>query len=433
MRRVAGSKAASTQMVTLKKEIKIKGRISVRGPSLEERLRRTLRSESIADKYPRLIKESWSSQNCRPASEYSCGSGDWAQWICPNHPKHPIYLAKINVRVRSHIDNTAAQCCPVCQHGVNYSEPADLADSLKAMIVPSKNCNDTDIKRLKVDSRQTVEWNCSAPGCDKKFSARVNAMAKDETGCPRCYSGERLNLREPQENRTAVSFFEHAKNSGFDLRSLPSLYKFWWKCPSAASHRFYERFEDMLNESGVMDCRTCHPKDRVNLEELSPRLMAEYSHDLNEGHSPDNLKLSSRLHWNCSQGHSYIARLSDRLNAGVGCQYCRYGLEQRLNSLAGHPEHARCFDESKNGIKPETVKATGQSAREHKYFWCCSKCSNGWQETVYNFLLQTNVFCPACRRVLRRSACRNSSDNLGGSSIVRRQSLSRKPTRQHGK
>lgn len=379
-------------MARIKKEIQRRSRHAVKGPSLAETLRLKTHAPTLLECYPRLVEKYFSELNNYGADEVTPGSGIRMRWICPNVPSHPTYEVPVNIRVRSWLDKTEAQCCPACSKSASRQQPEKLPPEFKARIVPSRTCPRSEFPYLNTKSRKTCHFTCKE--CGAKYSAVLSAEWKKEAGCPRCHPGPRVNLND---YRQALTFFNHSKNVGFDLKKFPSTLKTWCRCPENHQHQLYEAFEELVDGADEIVCRSCTQSDWVDLSK-APVLAAQFDARKNEGHDPSNLRLSARYHWSCTRGHSFVARLDDRMEEDKGCPYCALGTEPPKAVLSMYIAHASCFDEHTNGMKAEQVKACGRLARTKRYSWKCSKCSGVWQETVYSFLRQSTVACFHCRK-----------------------------------
>ena len=378
-----------------------KSRISVKGPSLAETLRLKIHRPSIAELFPTLIEKYWAEQNVRNPSEITPGSGIHTYWICPNSPSHPIYSIATLSRVRSWLEKTESQCCPRCKSSDFTKAVEALPGWFLSMLIPSKNCGRSEFKYLTTFSRKTVLVRC--PDCSKPYSAVIGALWAGDVSCPTCYTGPRIDLREVENKEgmsfhNATAFFNHGKNQGVDLRRFPLQLKVWWTCPSYRTHNFYATLREVCNEKEEVFCKTCHPVDRVDLSAEAPQLVREFCLQLNEGHKIDFLKRNGIYYWNCSNGHGYKRKLSERLADDRGCPVCIAGALINERTLACYSGHALCFDEQRNGVKASGLQACGRKARSQKWWWNCQYCLGSWQETQYSFLRQSNTACPGCRK-----------------------------------
>lgn len=380
-------------MPRIKREIRSRSKHAVKGPSLAETLRLKTHTPTLLECYPLLVEKYFSELNNYGPDEVTPGSGIRMRWICPNVPSHPTYEVPVNIRVRSWLDKAEAQCCPACSKVTYKQQAQQLTPAFKTRLVPSRTCPRSEFPYLNSKSRKTCHFTCEH--CGLKYSAVLASEWKMEAGCPRCHPGLRIDLNDFKQ---ALPFFNHSKNVGFDLRKLPTSLKVWWRCTENHQHQVYEAFEEIVDEAEQIVCNACNPRDWVDLSKESPALASQFDARKNEGHDLSRLKGSARYHWKCTRGHSFVARLADRITEDKGCPYCSLGTEPPKVVLSMYTDHARCFDEQRNGVKADQVKACGRSARTRRYSWNCVKCSTSWQETVYSFLRQSIVGCLQCRK-----------------------------------
>ena len=379
-------------MSRIKKEFRSRSRHAVKGPSLAETLRLKTHTPTLLECYPVLVEKYFSELNNYGPEEVTPGSGIRMRWICPNVPSHPTYEVPVNIRVTSWLDKTEAQCCPACSRSVFRQQPEKLSTRFKSRIIPSRTCPRSEFPYLNTKSRKTCHFTC--PKCSCKYSAVLAVEWKNEAGCPKCHPGPKIDLNEYKET---LVFFDLRKNVGFDLKQFPVSLKVWWRCPANQQHQLYEAFEDIANDAGLISCKSCNPQDRVELRREFPELFAQFDVGRNEGHDQDDLKRSARYHWLCSEGHSFVSRLTDRIEADKGCPYCALGAKPPKPVLSLYTVHASCFDEQRNATKAALVKSCGRAARTTRYWWTCADCAASWQETVYSFLRQSIAKCPASR------------------------------------
>lgn len=130
-----------------------------------------------------------------------------------------------------------------------------------------------------------------------------------------------------------------------------------------------------------------------------PNLLEEWDYEKNTI-SPNEVSYGSTkmIHWKCSKGHSWTARVNDRTNHESKCPFC-----SNRKVLAGYndletlyPEIAAEWDYEKNKETPKEVL----SSCNEKVFWIC-KLGHSYSAYIYNRTLNSNG-CPYCagRKVL---------------------------------
>jgi len=127
--------------------------------------------------------------------------------------------------------------------------------------------------------------------------------------------------------------------------------------------------------------------------------MLEWDTERNGSVSPMMSKGSHRqVWWICSNGHRWQARVYTR-NSGCGCPYCSGRLaSQEHNLLKCHPEIAKQWHPTKNGILTPNTTTRGSKL---KVWWKCEK-GHEWKAHVYS-RTSTGCGCPVCAEGFRVS------------------------------
>ena len=112
----------------------------------------------------------------------------------------------------------------------------------------------------------------------------------------------------------------------------------------------------------------------------NPRLLTEWDYEKNGGLRPEDCEgnLQRFVWWKCASGHSWQARIRDRIN-GSGCPYDCVKRKADFKSLASvRPDLIAEWDYTGNDhLSPEDV-----SAYSHiKVKWRCNK-GHSWKATV---------------------------------------------------
>lgn len=125
-----------------------------------------------------------------------------------------------------------------------------------------------------------------------------------------------------------------------------------------------------------------------------PEFVKEWDFKKNGSYTPDNVTYGSdkKIWWKCSKGHSYIARVGNRVFGKTGCPYCSHNkVLVGYNDLQTiNPELAKQWHPTKNeGILPIDVLPCGK----YKYWWQCKK-GHSWQARLYD--RSNGSGCPYC-------------------------------------
>ena len=111
---------------------------------------------------------------------------------------------------------------------------------------------------------------------------------------------------------------------------------------------------------------------------------------------------AKRVWWKCDKGHSYLARVSNRVDLRRGCPVCSNKIiVPGINDLATtNPDLLYEWDYSKNTIKPTELS----SGTSKKIWWKCSKCGFEW-------IISPNT------RTTKKSGCPQCADSRKGVSF----------------
>ena len=132
-------------------------------------------------------------------------------------------------------------------------------------------------------------------------------------------------------------------------------------------------------------------------------LMKEWDYEKNDPLLLDPTKIGLKSHkkvwWKCSNGHSWLAMISNRSTHGRSCPYCSHQLpipgETDFASL--YPSLVKEWHPTKNGeLKPDEV----MPGTHKKVWWICAK-GHEWKAEIKS--RTTGVGCPYCanKKVLK--------------------------------
>lgn len=135
-------------------------------------------------------------------------------------------------------------------------------------------------------------------------------------------------------------------------------------------------------------------KKKKSLKQTHPQLVLEWDYEKNTDITPEKVTYGSdeKIWWKCAKGHSYKARIGNRVFGGTGCPYCSNNkILQGYNDLqTTDPELAKEWHPTKNGnLKPSDVFKGGK----YKYWWICSE-GHSFQKRLYEKKLGNG--CPYC-------------------------------------
>ncbi len=246
-------------------------------------------------------------------------------------------------------------------------------------------------------SRQKVWWRCEK---GHSWQAAIFSRANG-AGCPVC--ANRVII--PGENDLATlrpeiaAQWDGEKNAPLTPREVAVGHakKVWWRCEKGHSWAAPVKTRTGRN----MGCPICS-NYRVlpgynDLATRNPAVAAQWDGEKNGGLTPRDVVAETvrTVWWKCAAGHSWRARVYDRVNHGAGCPVCsNRRVQAGENDLATtHPELARQWHPALNGaLEPRDV--TYGAAR--KVWWLCPQ-GHAWRASV---AARTNAKrptgCPVC-------------------------------------
>ncbi len=196
-----------------------------------------------------------------------------------------------------------------------------------------------------------------------------------------------------KNNPILLEEFDFEKNTNVDISSITMGMnsRFWWKCKQG------HRWQASPNNRQRTGCPVCAGKQVLrgfnDLESQNPDIAAEWDVEKNDKLPSDVTAKSSQLAWwKCEKGHSWQARISNRVSLGRGCPYCsNQKILPGYNDLVTiHPELSEEWDYKKNDIAPNTVGA----GSTYKAWWKCNRFGHSWQAEIKDRVHGNG--CPFC-------------------------------------
>lgn len=145
-------------------------------------------------------------------------------------------------------------------------------------------------------------------------------------------------------------------------------------------------------------CPYCSGRKKIpgvnDFATLHPDIARQWDDKKNKTSLPNDMSSSShkKVWWVCSKGHSYSARIDNRVNLNRGCPYCsgRNAISGRNDLKTINPDLAEQWDYKKNGkLLPQYVSPYSNK----KVWWKCSK-GHQWKATVGS--RHQGSKCPYC-------------------------------------
>lgn len=196
-----------------------------------------------------------------------------------------------------------------------------------------------------------------------------------------------------------LSEWDHAQNGDVTPESVSSGSgkSYFWRCNQG--HTWSAPLNSRTNPGIQSGCPYCAGKKpilgKTDLASQKPTLAAEWANDLNEGLLPADVTVLSnkKVWWRCSLGHTWQARVADRVMYDNNCPYCANRMVLTgFNDLATvAPELAAEWNYEKNGDRtPENTLFGSRS-----YAWWKCALGHEWRATI-DSRYQKKCGCPYC-------------------------------------
>lgn len=250
---------------------------------------------------------------------------------------------------------------------------------------------------LSYGSTRSVFWKCQMGHTWK--SSLNGRTSKEDNICPYC-----ANRRVWQGfndlatvNCEIVKEWDYEKNTILPTEVMEHSNKsVFWKCSRGHSYKAKISERTKKKATGCPYCANQKVLSGYNdLQTMYPELAKEYCEEKNII-AKENIygRSTKKVWWICSRGHSFEARISDRVR-GNGCPYCA-----GKKVLFGYNDLQTCFpkiaeewDFSRNSnlhCSPDTI--TAGSTKE--VWWKCKK-GHSWKRRI-EVRARLKTGCPYC-------------------------------------
>lgn len=370
--------------------------------SIESKLKKYIRGQSVAEECPSLIEE-WSSKNFYGPDLFGPGSGHRIIWTCEfghTYIRPVLYRTRILRQVETKADRSVLQRgsdknngCLVCSGRIPiYKDSLDARHPDIAQEWHRFRNGGKSPREIHDNSNLLAFWRCQR--CGHTFRMRVSSRtdAQEPQGCPACCEASRTNLVHTPE---AYEQFDVSElNHGLDPSALPETHPAFWRCQEKG-HLTYESFCE--RKSRGFKCLIC-------FSTASRRYLSDYPELINQLVSIDGVQMEPSLiragshknaTWRCDIGpdHVWDMAIFQRTLNNEGCPFCGNKRLSVTNSLANFPDVWREFHPFKNGL----LIADAIIARTRQIcWWLCAVCKHEWQRQVY-LRTQHNSKCPRCK------------------------------------
>ena len=212
--------------------------------------------------------------------------------------------------------------CPYCtgkKAAPGENDLDTLSPALAAEWHKSKNYMLTPAD-VKPSSKRLVWWQCEK-GHEWTASPK---MRMNGAGCPICAKGEKTPPSLADSDPALAAQWHPTKNGALTPKDLTigSSQRVWWQCENG--HEWRTTVSDRV---GGQRCPMCSGKKidpgKNELSSVCPELALEWAEENGSLRPTDVTYTSSkRVWWKCSSGHSYRAKVKDRVNKVASCPYC---------------------------------------------------------------------------------------------------------------
>ena len=250
-------------------------------------------------------------------------------------------------------------------------------------------------------SKKKMWWRCKQ---GHVWDASITSRSGGKVGCPVC-SGHRILLgyNDLWTKRPEIAAeWDTEKNGSLtpNMVGMGSYQYVWWKCPQGHSYRARVCMRTRKKGSG---CPYCSRKVLIpgvnDPTVLYPKIAGQWDKEKNLPQKLETLTSTSvyRGWWRCEKGHSYKARVIDRIYNKQGCPFCAgKKAYPGYNDLATHrPDLAKeWYMELNAPLTPEMV-TLGSGKR---VWWRC-QFGHVWKAAIFNRVGRANrtgTGCPIC-------------------------------------
>lgn len=256
-------------------------------------------------------------------------------------------------------------------------------------------------------SHKKMWWRCKQ---GHSWQAAVNSRAVENCACPFC-SGHRIlagcnDLRTKRPDLAAEWDMEKNAPLTPDMVGTGSAKKVWWTCPAGHSYRSSISGRTRERASGCPYCGKVVIVPGINDPKTrNPKIAAQWDAEKNVPVKMEDLLNTStyRAWWICERGHSFRARVIDRIYNKTGCPYCAgKKAYPGFNDLASQmPELAKEWDAELNAPLTAEMVTLGSGRR---VWWRCHE-GHVWRAAIFN-RARNGTGCPECRKTRKKRRIR---------------------------
>lgn len=346
----------------------------------------TEKENSIARRYPELLREWHTTKNGHLKPEYiSYGSNKRLWWKC----------SRCGYEWQSPVASRArGSKCPVCTGNIVVAGKNDLCTTHPELVKEwnyGKN-KDTLPQNYSAGSSKYVWWLCSR--CGYEWQATISNRTRSRN-CPRCIGKvtaqeESLAIISPY---LATQWYAPGNKELSPYDVLPhSDKRVWWQC--TLGHVWQAAVSSRVRGNGCPYCGNKIVLPGYNdLATTHPVLLQEWDYSKNMI-QPTQIFAGSnkKVYWICSKGHSWQAVVANRAR-GNGCPYCagKRTIKGENDLATKAPLLSAEWHPNKNKeLTPQDVTV----GSNRKVWWQCASCGFEWQAIVWSRYKGRG--CPRC-------------------------------------
>ena len=225
--------------------------------------------------------------------------------------------------------------CPYCSHNIVLPGFNDLESQHPEVAAEWSERNLPLLPSMVTAyTNQKVWWKCDK---GHEWKALVSTRSYGSK-CPYC-SGISLlkgfNDFATKQPLLASEWSEKNLPLTPDMVNEKSTKNVWWRC-NTCGYEWKAQVKSRIK--GVM-CPVCSDRAVLagfnDLGTTDPIIMREWDLEKNQGCSPDEVSRYSlrSVWWKCSKGHSWKAKIRDRVIDGMGCRVCDQQFHELLLQL----------------------------------------------------------------------------------------------------
>ena len=351
-------------------------------------MRKPQPKRSLVDVAPHLLMEWDTTINKNAPSDYSAGTIEKVGWVC-RHCQH-----KWMSSVRNRVNGSG---CPLC---AKLGPPSERLDVRYPHLLSEwdENMNGIPFGQVARTNSKRFHWICSS---GHEYVMGVKHRIKSGS-CPICQG------KLPEQNVNTLNITHPVIASEWDYEQNHSLLpndvtanssvKVYWLCKNG--HTWMAPVSQRTKRN--TKCPVCNNHKLVvgvnDFATLYPQLLDEWDYALNTDIDPSMIKPSQqiRVHWKCSDGHSWVATVKQRVNKRTKCPYCvlqKSTIAPREKSLGVCcPDLMSFWDmELNQSLNPYAVYP---NSREIVH-WKCS-LGHQWTQSIKKAVHSSMQLCPVC-------------------------------------